>query len=64
MAKFEVVTWYSCVEYGKCCQIVEADSQEAAIEKAHEDGDWTGFSCTGNDDFEVSYEESEARKLN
>lgn len=63
MAKFEVMTWYSCTEYGKCYQIVDADSKEEAIEKAHEEGHWEDYKCKGQDDFEFSYEESEANNL-
>ena len=63
MARFEVMTYYTCVEYGKCYQIVEANSKEEAIEKAHEEGHWEDFKCTGNDDFEFDYEGSEANDL-
>lgn len=59
MAKYTVMTWYTCVEYGKCWQTVEADSSEQAKEIAHESGEWEGFKCKGQGDFDFDWDETE-----
>ena len=59
MAKYTVMTWYSCVEYGKCWQTVEADSPEQAKEIAFDTNEWEEFKWKGQGDFDFDWDGAE-----
>lgn len=63
MAKYIVQTWYSCVEYGKCWQTVEADTPEQAKEIAFGDGEWEDYKDKGVTDFDYDWDEAEVYRL-
>ena len=63
MAKYDVLTWYSEVTYGKAYKVVEADSEEEAIGIAHEEVDGWHFKECGSTDFEFDYDETEASRV-
>lgn len=61
MPKYDVVAWYSEIIYGKGYKVVEADSEEEAIEKAFaEEGEWHFKEC-GSNDFEWDYDAEATR---
>ena len=63
MPKFEVMARYIQVESGQCWMTVEANTEEEAIEKAHEVGsNWDGFNAR-IDTFEIDHDYTEAFKL-
>ena len=63
MAKYDVVAWYSETVYGKAYKVVEADSEEEAIRKAHEDVEGWSLKENGSCDLEYDYENSEAHRV-
>lgn len=63
MPKYDVVNWYSETVYGKAYKVVEADSEEEAIEIAHSDNDGWYFKEGGSTDFDMDSNEAEAYRV-
>lgn len=63
MPKYDVVNWYSETVYGKAYKVVEADSEEEAIEIAHSDHDDWHFKECGSTEFEMDSNEAEASRV-
>lgn len=63
MARYDVITYYSETVYGKAYKVVEADSEEEAIEIAFADMEDWHYKEKGSCEMDMDSEEAEAWRV-